>query len=91
MMRKLRKMLVCPRRLESDGHVGETWVEWIVRVAHRVENVMEALGIRGWVETQRLRKQQLANRIEDNQWAKRLLIWQPAGGLRRVGRPFARW
>ena len=94
MRRMMRKMLGCPRRLLDDGQMGETWVEWIVRATHRVENVMRSLGIHGWVEGQQFRKQQLGKRIQrstDSRWSKRLLQWQPDGGFRSVGRPCARW
>jgi len=94
MRRMMRKMLGCPRKVKDDGEIAETWVEWIVRATEKVENCMQSLGMHGWVEAQRLRKQQLAERIEtasDDRWAKRLLSWYPAGGFRRVGRPCTRW
>jgi hypothetical protein len=94
MRRMLRQMHGCPRKVQADGLMGETWVEWIIRATHAAENVLESLNIPGWVEEQRRRKRQLAERVEsctDNRWSTRLLHWHPDHGRRRQGRPCIRW
>ena len=94
MRRVLRKILGCPRQLQMNSGVEETWVEWIVRATSKAEKEMKSLNIMGWVEAQQARKEQLANRIRsctDERWVKRLMIWEPRGGFRRVGRPCTRW
>ena len=90
----LRKILGCPRQLQMNGGVEETWVEWIVRATSKAEKETKSLNIMGWVEAQQARKEQLANKIRsctDERWTKRLLMWGPRGGFRRVGRPCTRW
>ena len=72
MRRMLRKINGCPRKLQNEGETGESWVEWIVRALHAVETVMGSSNIVGWVEGQRHRKQQLAERIQtgtDDRWS----------------------
>ena len=94
MRKMLRELLGCPRKVQEDGQMTETWVEWIARATHTVEEAMQSLGLKGWVEAQRLRKEQLADRIHctsGNRWSKRVLHWQPEGGFRRVGRPRTKW
>ena len=93
MRRMLRKIHGCPRKLQNEED-RESWVEWIVRATHTVENVMQSMKMVGWVEAQIIRKQLLAKRIRnstDDRWSKRLLSWQPDKGFRRVGRPCTTW
>ena len=71
----------------------EPWPEFIQRVTHHVEELLERTCMEDWVVLHRRRKWQFLHRtatVEDDRWSKRLLAWQPFG-VRAVGRPCTRW
>jgi hypothetical protein len=72
----------------------ETYVEWIQRVTHEVEDKMTAAQVPDWVEECHLRKWRWYGhtcRRNDNRWSRRVLFWTPERGSRCQGHPFSRW
>jgi len=79
---------------EEDKAETETWVEWIRRCTHTVEQHLQRASIDGWVVAQRRRKWRLAGhtpRREDNRWSEAVLGWEPPVSNRLRGRPCRRW
>ena len=87
--RMLRTMFGGPRLLE------ETWVEYVTRTTHKIEDKMKELAYEDWVTGSRRRKWRLAGKTancSDNRWSKRLFHWRPLLTRgRNVGRPCTRW
>ena len=77
----------------------ETWVEWIRRATHEAENSMAKIGMKSWLDTQKVMKwkwaYKLANKATDS-WALRLAKWSPQlhgdrCRVRKQARPKRRW
>ena len=95
--RSMLRMMFGGRRIpasEVDGVEGETWVEYVQRATHKVEDVMTRFGSQDWIALHRTKKWRFAGhtaRIDDNRWTHRLLRWCPVDGIRLPGRPRKRW
>ena len=71
----------------SEPHVHEDrhdelepWVDWIKRVTHSVENSLEKLKIKTWVEQARRRKWRWAQKTYcegKHKWTDAVLMWNP--------------
>ena len=71
----------------------EPWPEFMHRVTHHIEDLLERTRLEDWIVLHRRRKWHFLQRIvttEDDRWSKRVLAWQP-NGTRAVGRPCVRW
>jgi hypothetical protein len=100
----MRSMLARRRIIKQTLHIEaetgdkqepeiETWVEWVIRVTREARETMKVNDIRDWVDEQRDRRQRWANqlaKLEDGQWTKKVMDWQPEGWRAR-GRPKTRW
>ena len=81
----------------------EPWLDWIKRVTHNVENSLQRLGIKTWVEQARKRKWKWAAKLYsglgEQKWSHIALEWNPqihsdaprSTARRRPTRPNARW
>ena len=80
--------------LSSDIDDGlEPWPDFIQRVTHQIEDLLEDTCLEDWVVLHRRRKWNFLHRTAtaaDERWSKRMLAWQPHG-IRLVGRPCTRW
>ena len=86
---------------EEDGL--ETWVDWIRRVTHSVENSLKKLKIRPWIEQARKRKWKFAGELHsgdgEQKWTHLALRWDPQvhsdalrpTARRKPTRPNLRW
>ena len=86
---------------EEDGL--ETWVDWIRRVTHSVENSLKTLKIRSWIEQARKRKWRFAADLYsgggEQKWSHLALGWNPQvhsdalrpTARRKPTRPNMRW
>jgi len=86
----------------SDEDHLETWVDWLKRTTHYIEDHLAKLSIESWVHQARRRIWNWAQHVSslsDDRWAKQLVIWKPDlhfDGMvlrhgRRRARPRARW
>ena len=92
-----------PATQNDDGDELEPWVEWIRRVTHNVENTMQKLKIRTWIEQARKRKWRYAAELfsgdGERKWSHVALEWNPQvhydpprpSARRRPTRPKLRW
>ena len=72
----------------------ESFVDWIQRCTHVVEEQLAFCKIDDWVVAQRKRKWRLAGhsaRRTDGRWSEAVLGWIPQGGSRSRGHPERRW
>ena len=81
----------------------EPWLDWIKRVTHNVENNLQRLGIKTWVEQARKRKwkwaAELYSGLGERKWSHVALEWNPqvhcdaprSTARRKPTRPNARW
>ena len=73
----------------------ETWVEYVQRSAHEVDEIAERHDMKNWVAESRRRKWRFAGQLArrtDKRWSSLLVAWVPAYGPgRSPGRPFTRW
>jgi hypothetical protein len=79
---------------EDDNGTEETWVEWVQRATRFVETTMRTAGVEPWIVAQRRKKGMWAGhiaRMSDGRWTSQALAWEPAHGVRTVGRPMLRW
>ena len=80
--------------LASDlGDELEPWAEFIQRVTHHIDNLLDRTCLEDWVVLHRRRKWNFLHKtvtVGDDRWSKRLLTLQPFG-IRLVGRPRTRW
>jgi len=88
---------------ETEEDVLETWVDWIRRVTHSVENSMKKLKIRPWIEQARKRKWKFAAELYtgggEQKWTHLALKWNPLvhsdalrpTARRKPTRPNLRW
>ena len=86
---------------EEDGL--ETWVDWIRRVTHSVENNLKKLKIKPWIEQARKRKWRFAAELYsgggEQKWTHLALRWNPQvhsdalrpTARRKPTRPNMRW
>ena len=74
---------------------AETWVDFVKRSSHRVDELASRLGMENWVHGYRRRKWRVAGKLArqtDSRWSQRILAWEPATGEGRGrGRPRMRW
>ena len=87
----------------SDGDAGEdsedeapieSWTDWLQRTTAEVRAAMSKLNLDEWAVTARRRQWTWAcsvARHSPQRWTSRILHYQPAEGLRHVGRPRLRW
>jgi hypothetical protein len=78
----------------DDDEELESYVDWIVRATAAAERKANDAKVSDWVRTQRRRKWELAGHIvrrTDGRWSRKSILWEPCGGLRKVGRPARRW
>ena len=98
-MTRERKLQVAQRRMlrrvcSSARRPDEDWVDWIRRATDYAEHCLKAHGADSWVVAQRSRKWRWAGKVArmmPDRWAQLVLLWEPGGGHRRVGRPCRRW
>ena len=81
----------------------EPWLDWVKRVTHNVENSLQRLGIKTWVEQARKRKwkwaAELFTGLGEQKWSHIALEWNPqehcdarrSTARRKPTRPNARW
>ena len=71
----------------------EPWPEFIQRVTHHIEDLLDSICLEDWVVLHRRRKWNFLHRVasaRDDRWSKLLLAWKPQG-VRSAGRPCTRW
>ena len=88
----LRKIVGTSRLTDADGQ-KEPWHCWIIRATDKAEKHAADVGLTSWIEQQKTRRRNLAERISKGpgyRWSLQVLHWQPVG-FRRVGRPCKRW
>ena len=92
--RMLREMFGGKRRF-VEGVPLESWVDFIKRSTHKVEDMMTGCGLQDWVAMHKRRKWRFAGRTaraDDERWSTKLINWQPPHGQgRAVGHPNKRW
>ena len=88
---------------ETEEDELETWVDWIRRVTHSVENSMKKLKIRPWIEQARKGKWKFAAELYtgsgEQKWTHVALKWNPQihsdaprpTARRKPTRPNLRW
>ena len=83
------------QRAATEDESDETWVDFIKRSAHRVDELASELGMENWVLGHRRRKWRAAGKLvrqTDDRWSRRILDWTPhCGNGRGRGRPRTRW
>ena len=90
--RMLRYVCRLHRLTVPDGS-SESWIDFVQRTAHKVEELAVQFGIESWVVQQRRRKWRFAGRLAnltDGRWSRKVIEWIPAG-LRNRQRPLTRW
>ena len=88
---------------DDDGYELEPWVDWIRRVTHDVENSLQKLKIRTWIEQAKKRKWKFAAELfsgtGERKWSHIALEWNPQihsdaprpPARRKPTRPNLRW
>ena len=79
---------------QDEATVTQPRVKWTEQATHIAEHAMRQNGVPDWVEEHRKRKWRWAGkciRCTDGRWSKRLLVWKPSGGHRKVGGQQMRW
>ena len=88
---------------EAEEDVLETWVDWIRRVTHSVENSLQRLRIKPWIKQARSRKWKFAAELfsgnGEQKWTQIALKWNPQvhsdalrpTARRKPTRPNLRW
>ena len=97
--RMLRMILGSGRRTTVDQNGSkelETWVDWLKRTTHEVEDRLASLNMDDWVTSHRRTKLEWARKLvttDVNTWAFRALAWQPDPWKyqRPQARPRRRW
>ena len=73
----------------------ESWVEYMQRSAHMIEDMSIQHGMQDWVVESRRRKWRFAGKLArqtDKRWSALLIHWKPTCGTgRHPGRPKIRW